>query len=401
MRDVIKEDSPLKHSLRPHLPELASFPDTKTMEASPLFRRLKPEMERILSSIEIGGAEPSSEKRASLRLVSWNIERGKNFQGIAEALKSHAVLKHADVIMLQEVDLGMARSQNRHVARELANELEMAYYYVPGFIELSKGSRDERLVDGENTWSLQGQALLTRVKPLMFDEVAINPVRDRMRGDEKCIGQRRGLLFTLPLKDKRLSIANVHLDHHTSGRGRAKQLAQVFDRLLETAPQGPAVVCGDMNATTYNLANKASFLACIVEKAVRGVFWSAHHYMHPYARFEPMFDEAVRRDFDYEEFNDMWRGSVQMDITDEREYLKLTEYAPRLLADLTRDAIMKYGGRTPMKLDWFFVRDAVPLKRGAHLSNDETSVGAAVVDGLTYEGERVSDHDPIVLDLTC
>ncbi len=52
--------------------------------------------------------------------LAWNIESGNRFEGIVDALKNHARLKEKDVLLLTELDYGMARSGNRFVAQELA-----------------------------------------------------------------------------------------------------------------------------------------------------------------------------------------------------------------------------------------------------------------------------------------
>src|SRR5262249_10878528 len=55
----------------------------------------------------------------STTVVSWNIERGVQFQKIATTLQA----LHPDVVLLQEVDRYCRRSGNHDVARELAHVL--------------------------------------------------------------------------------------------------------------------------------------------------------------------------------------------------------------------------------------------------------------------------------------
>jgi hypothetical protein len=67
----------------------------------------------------------------SLTVVSWNIERGVQFQKIASTLQAIA----PDVVLLQEVDRYCQRSGNHNVARELAHVLGMNWVErrrVPG-----------------------------------------------------------------------------------------------------------------------------------------------------------------------------------------------------------------------------------------------------------------------------
>ncbi len=45
--------SPLEHDLGPHFRSLARFDSTKALEASPLYARLRPEVERVLGGVAV------------------------------------------------------------------------------------------------------------------------------------------------------------------------------------------------------------------------------------------------------------------------------------------------------------------------------------------------------------
>ena len=77
-------------------------------------------------------------------------------------LREHELIGKSDVLLLTELDYGMARSSNQHVARELARELEMAYAFAPCYVNLSKGSGLESAAAGENAEALHGNAVLSR-----------------------------------------------------------------------------------------------------------------------------------------------------------------------------------------------------------------------------------------------
>jgi hypothetical protein len=101
----------------------------------------------------------------SLRLVEWNIERGIEFDEIKQLLtdkqgfiaKVHSeaannagtakaddqvlnaqmnVLQSADVLVLNEVDWGMKRSNYRAVVKDLADALKMNWAYGVEFVEV-------------------------------------------------------------------------------------------------------------------------------------------------------------------------------------------------------------------------------------------------------------------------
>ena len=98
-----------------------------------------------------------------LRVASWNIERGSNFdliklalsdpegfkkaaleRGALDAGKQMKIeqqlrtLRDADIIVLNEVDLGMKRTDYRDVTRDLAHALGMNYVFGVEFVEVDR-----------------------------------------------------------------------------------------------------------------------------------------------------------------------------------------------------------------------------------------------------------------------
>ena len=135
MKDVEERaESALDHDLREHFPALAEFSSTKELEASALYARLRPEIERVLNGVAQGGFADSSNSRSGnsmkIRATAWNIERGIRLDGIIRLLSEHSVIRESDVLLLTELDYGMARSQNRFVAREIAEKLKLNYVFA-------------------------------------------------------------------------------------------------------------------------------------------------------------------------------------------------------------------------------------------------------------------------------
>jgi endonuclease/exonuclease/phosphatase family metal-dependent hydrolase len=165
------------------------------------------------------GAKPHRPKLAqlgsSLRLVSWNIERGLELDGIkllfadtekflrqaerngkkadiAQMRKDILVLKSADIIVLNEVDWGLKRTGYRAVVRELADTLDMNWAYGVEFIEVDSVSlgteklekwdnKAERLrllaeiqVDKNQLRALHGTVVLSRYP---ISEARLEPFR--------------------------------------------------------------------------------------------------------------------------------------------------------------------------------------------------------------------------------
>src|SRR5262245_58087499 len=82
---------PVEHGLLAHLPKLARFESTKELKASPLFKRLQPEIDRVLGTVHVGSLAPAvGQDDGSIRALAWNIERGIHTPAIIEAIQAHA-----------------------------------------------------------------------------------------------------------------------------------------------------------------------------------------------------------------------------------------------------------------------------------------------------------------------
>jgi hypothetical protein len=72
---------------------------------------------------------------AEIRIAAWNAERCKYQSQSAELLAGTQV----DIVLLSELDVGMARSGNRHTVAELAGDLGMGYAFGVEYVELGLG----------------------------------------------------------------------------------------------------------------------------------------------------------------------------------------------------------------------------------------------------------------------
>ncbi|HVF26852.1 MAG TPA: hypothetical protein VM943_01345, partial [Pyrinomonadaceae bacterium] len=80
--DAAPTPASLDHSLGKHFRELAQVPSSRALFGSELYRKLKPEIERLLGSVtqeDFSPAVPirSPQRRESIKATAWNIERGK------------------------------------------------------------------------------------------------------------------------------------------------------------------------------------------------------------------------------------------------------------------------------------------------------------------------------------
>ncbi len=155
------------------------------------------------------------------------LDRRFRLERIAKILAHH----DADIVLLQEVDVGVPRSQRLNLASEMAERLEYPYCAIGLNVKLRSG--------------MYGNATLSRL-PILEE-----------RNIDLTIGVRkaRGCLFTnleLPggegdKKRHKLAVFNLHLG--LVGKERTSQLGRVvrsseFSRLSSLAP---CLVAGDFN----------------------------------------------------------------------------------------------------------------------------------------------------------
>lgn len=293
---------------------------------------LQQKLERLLTtplvnnSANSRGIKPLLPRTAklgqSIRLVQWNIERGLEYEAIRTAftetrsfarfidakeyppgsakrrkiMQQVALLKQADVIVLNEVDAGMKRSEYRDIAAALAEALKMNYAFGVEFVEvdpialglekfeeLPEKERTELVkeitVDPKRYRGLHGTAILSRfalenvrLEPFTHqphdwyeDELkGVQPIESGRRKAGELIFQekvlreiRRGgrMMLTAEIADERipggrLTIVATHLENKSKPEGRRKQLDELLERIREI--KTPVVVAGDMNTTTQD-----------------------------------------------------------------------------------------------------------------------------------------------------
>jgi endonuclease/exonuclease/phosphatase family metal-dependent hydrolase len=251
--------------------------------------------------------------QARLRLVSWNIEKGKRWALLEKCLE-HEAIRSADVLCLQECDEGMARSGNLRIAHEIAGRLGMEVVFGQTFREFTKGIGDEALVPGENTTSIQGNATLSRLPIVSSENLPLPLFHDFSRGVERRSGSRHSLIVRVDFSGHPVTIANAHLEVFGTRRVRSRQMRF----LLEHLPPGPAVIAGDLNTNTFD---RGSFLRTV--QSVSGLLSPTvkTRVLSP-ALHEPLFRDLLSHGFFFEPFNDtLPTCSVDLGSLDDRRYI--------------------------------------------------------------------------------
>ncbi|HLM57964.1 MAG TPA: endonuclease/exonuclease/phosphatase family protein [Pyrinomonadaceae bacterium] len=384
---------PLEHGLGPHFPALAQFDSTQALESSPLYARLRPEVERVLGGVAVEefGSRVRPEASNVLRATAWNVERGARLEGIAGMLRSHPVLSGSDVLLLTELDYGMARSGNRFVARELARLLGMSYAFAPCYLNLTKGNGAEADAEGENGLALHGNAVLSRWPLRAARSVALPNGKDKMRGAEKRLGSQRAVVCRIEHPAGAFRAVSLHLDAHSSQRHRRRQMEVVLDFVESLRPRLPVLVGGDWNTSTYNSSRAVYSIAGFARRVMMGVGnVIENHYLRPENWFERgLFRALERRGYRFRELNEPGRGTLHYDVKDLAANTNMADWVPRWCFWWIEWALRDHGGRCSLKLDWFAGRGVEP---------DTSSPPRVVGDLRGPSGEVLSDHDPIVLD---
>ena len=248
-----------------------------------------------------------------LRAAQWNIERGLQFDMIRLALSDSQEflrlvqhegsgmegiesqldrLQHSDVLILNEVDLGMRRTEYRDVARDVARSLNMNYAFGVEFVEVDpltlgiekieltdpEDAADLRLgfaVDRDRYRGLHGNAILSRYpignvrivrlpvchdwfqgelddishiekgKRLTLEQVFVERIHRQVRR-----GGRMALVADLAVPDVptgKVTVVSAHLENQTRPRCRVTQINALLAAIHDVS--NPVILAGDLNTT--------------------------------------------------------------------------------------------------------------------------------------------------------
>jgi endonuclease/exonuclease/phosphatase family metal-dependent hydrolase len=343
-------------------PPLLSFDDLITLSsAAQPDEPLQARVDQLLSTpfvhngAEADGVQPDRPVTGNsgpvLRVGLWNIERGLNFELIRAALtdtgaferlagsQTHwtparqeeiesqlAILQSADVLVLDEVDWGMKRSDYRDVARDLAAALHMNYVYGVEFVEvdpifalgtepvhLLDKQQDSRLqqdlqVDRTRYRGLHGTAILSRYPirnarilrlPLCYDWFGqeVREAAHLERGKRWAARQlfseriareiRRGGRMALiaeiaapGLPGGEATIVAPHLENRCAPACRRRQMAAILAELRQD--RNPIIMAGDLN-TTAKTNTPTSVQNEIMSRVADYQFWIGQtiSWFHP------------------------------------------------------------------------------------------------------------------------
>ena len=293
-----------------------------------------------MRQLEIGGRGSRSLLPVSFSVAAWNLERCLFPQRSAR----HLMGRHPEVILLSEMDKGMARTGQQNTIAKMAEALDMHYAFGVEFFEMGLGGPTERAFcsDDTNQQGWHGNGILSSVP---FEKLALirldekghwfsldaNPDADP---DQPRIGGRMAVAALLLTEMGPLCVVSTHLESNTGAAHRLAQFGQLLDAVDAFAPDVPVIIGGDLNTGNH---------------------------MPP----------------DYD-----WRGESLFDLGRERGYhWELTAQGMT-----TRNSLITPHPKRRMKLDWFAARNV----RGNALS---------LLEAIDSEGP-LSDHECILCQVS-
>lgn len=160
-----------------------------------------------------------------LRILTYNIHscRGSDGHYLPERIARVLAACRPDVIALQEVDVGRARSNRHDQAHRIARLLQMDHHFHPSF-----QVQEEQY----------GNAILSRL-PMVAVKAGGLPSRLEPRG---------ALWVTVEWQGRQWQIVNTHLGLTPAERHRQLQALLSAEWLGHPLCSDPRVLCGDLNA---------------------------------------------------------------------------------------------------------------------------------------------------------
>ncbi len=393
-KDILNPQTIIPINYQELLANLREFNTKQKLYQSAFFTQHSQQLNTILNHVwQQNHTNVKPRLTEFLRLAHWNIERGKCFDGIVKLFTHDPILQWADIISLNEVDLGMNRTQNRNVAFELGEKLGMHVYYVAEYLELTKGVGAELTLIGENQEALHGNAILSRYPILSIHTVRLPSCFDTYQFSEKRYGERVALIAEVDLGKKIVWLVNTHLEVRYTPACRAKQ----FETILQTLDKlplknNPVIIAGDLNVGTFRRGNLFYSLMGFLRLAFNTPKSLAYQLRHP-ENYESLFTRAKEKGFGFESYNDkLPTCSTTISGVDE------AKKAPNWLQSRIDRRLAPYNNHLAFRLDYIFARQINALGSGQVANQSTKSINPITIANLLENGQQISDHDPIVCD---
>jgi len=182
--------------------------------------------------------------RSSLRVVDWNIDRGLKLPAIMDFLAD----THADVFVLQEVDINAHRTHGLNIAREIARKLRLNYVFGREFVELTQGTKTNPAYHGQATlsrWKISNPRVIRFQrqsdfwKPRWF--------KPNLQTFQERLGGRAALAAEINIAGASTLCYNLHLESRSNNELRLAQLNEVLEDSAKFDSAWLVILAGDLN----------------------------------------------------------------------------------------------------------------------------------------------------------
>lgn len=208
-----------------------------------------------MNAVQLGGQTDRTTLPAKITVAAWNVERCLFPADTA----AHLGVLAPDVVLLSEVDHGMARTGQRHTTAEMAEALGMAYAFGVEFHELDLGGATERAycTDDFNALGWHGNAILSSVP---FDAVTLIRLDDHGHWfstdsgadpDQPRLGGRMALAAIVPTERGPICVVSTHLESNAGPAHRHAQFEILLNAVDGFAPNIPVLIGGDLNTGNH------------------------------------------------------------------------------------------------------------------------------------------------------
>lgn len=366
-------------------------------------------------------------KKDFFRVAHWNIERGLNVEAIKKLFakpneylsteinherykdKSEKLsklkeqiehLKDSDVILLNEVDWGMSRTEYKNIVKEIANAVGGGYIYGTEFLEIDPQFLEDKNTNPELYQGLHGNAIITKFPintawviklPSFYDWYKTE--KDNNKGEVRR-GRRMALVAQLILPNKeKIHVVTSHFEDRTSPENRSKQMIRLLHemRFLDTA----VILGGDFN----NFVFDTSEIEEIKKKGkIFGPFFNPNDPTSPSIPFiapndaRSLFEEVEKYEFVDGGHFDL-AGDNKLSFSSKGKFSNSNERNKKGFVE----TLKHFGSKqtTKYKIDWLFVKPKVSKDKEYFPAFGRTLKEL----NYSYKDTRISDHSPITVDI--
>jgi endonuclease/exonuclease/phosphatase family metal-dependent hydrolase len=176
--------------------------------------------------------------------VDWNIDRGLKLPAIMDFLAD----THADVFVLQEVDINAHRTHGLNIAREIARKLRLNYDFGREFVELTQGTKTNPAYHGQATlsrWKISNPRVIRFQrqsdfwKPRWF--------KPNLQTFQERLGGRVALAAEINIAGASTLCYNLHLESRSNNELRLAQLNEVLEDSAKFDSAWLVILAGDLN----------------------------------------------------------------------------------------------------------------------------------------------------------